>query len=49
MVDYYVDEDGTLHVLLDGEEIGSESDCDGLSKQAIRDIVNEILEEYGYL
>ena len=48
-VDYYVDEDGVLHVFVDGDEIGHEYGCDGLSKQGIHDIVYELLEEYGYL
>ena len=48
-VDYYVDDDGVLHVEINGDEIGSESGCENLSEQAINDIVYEILKEYGYL
>ena len=48
-VDYYVDEDGVLHVLLDGNEIATESDCGELSEKGLNDIVFNLLEEYGYL
>ena len=48
-VNYYVDDDGILHVEIDGTEIGTESGCDGLSEQGIHDIVYNLLEEYGYL
>ena len=48
-VDYYVDEDGVLHVLLDGNEIATESGCGELSEKGLNDIVFNLLEEYGYL
>ena len=48
-VNYYVDEDGVLHVEVDGVEIGAEPGCDCLNNQGIRDIVYNLLEEYGYL
>ena len=48
-VNYYVDDDGVLHVEVDGVEIGTESGCDYLSEQGIHDIVYNLLEEYGYL
>ena len=49
MIEYYVDDEGTLHVLIDGDEIGTESDCADLSEQALHDIAYELLKEYGYL
>lgn len=49
MVDYYLDNYGTLHVLLNGVEIGSETNCNGLTEQGLHDVAYEILEEYGYL
>ena len=49
MVDYYLDDEGTLHVLIDGNEIGTERDCANLSEQALHDIAYELLKEYGYL
>ena len=48
-VNYYVDDDGVLHVEVDGDEIATEDGCENLSKQAIHDLVYEILNEYGYL
>ena len=48
-VDYYVDEDGFLHVSVDGKEIGTESGCSELSEKGINDMVINLLEEYGYL
>ena len=48
-VNYYVDDDGVLHVEVDGTEIGTESGCASLSEQAINDLVFNLLEEYGYL
>ena len=48
-VDYFVDEDGVLHVLLDGNEIATESGCGHLSEKGINDMVINLLEEYGYL
>ena len=48
-VNYYVDVDGVLHVEVDGDEIGTESGCGSLSESGIRDIVYNLLEEYGYL
>ena len=48
-VDYFVDEDGVLHVLVDGAEIGTESGCGHLSEKGINDMVINLLEEYGYL
>lgn len=49
MIEYYLDEDGTLHVLIDGNEVCSESGCDHLSEQGLHDIAYELLKEYGYL
>ena len=49
MVEYYLDDDGTLHVLLNGVEVCSENNCDHLSEQGLHDIAYELLEEYGYL
>ena len=49
MVEYYLDEDGTLHVLYNGTEVASESNCGHLSEQGLHDIAYELLEEYGYL
>lgn len=46
---YYADDDGVLHVEVDGTEIGTEYGCDGLSEQGIEAIVYNLLEEYGYL
>ena len=48
-VDYYVDSDGVLHVLLNGDEIATESGCGELSEKGLNDIVFSLLEEYGYL
>ena len=48
-VDYYVDDDGVLHVSVDGSEIATESGCAGLSEKGINDMVISLLEEYGYL
>ena len=47
-VNYYVDDDGILHVEVDGVEIGTESGCGSLSEQGIHDVVYSILIEYGY-
>ena len=49
MIEYYLDDEGTLHVLYNGKEIGSESNCAHLSEQGLHDIAYELLEEYGYL
>ena len=49
MVEYYLDEDGTLRVLYNGAEVASESNCGHLSEQGLHDIAYELLEEYGYL
>ena len=49
MVDYYLDEEGTLHVLLNGREVATEDNCGHLSEQGLHDIAYELLEEYGYL
>ena len=49
MVEYYLDDDGTLHVLLDGREVCTESNCGHLSEQCLHDVAYELLEEYGYL
>ena len=49
MIDYYLDDEGTLHVLVDGRELISESNCGHLSEQGLHDIAFELLEEYGYL
>lgn len=48
-VNYYIDDDGVLHVGIDGKEIATENGCGGLSAQRINDIVYSLLEEYGYL
>ena len=48
-VNYYVDEDGVLHVSVDGTEIGTESGCGELSEKGLNDMVINLLEEYGYL
>lgn len=48
-VDYFVSEDGVLHVLLDGTEIGTEEGCGELSEKGLNDLVINLLEEYGYL
>ena len=49
MIDYYLDEEGTLHVLIDGQEVISERNCAHLSEQGLYDLAYELLEEYGYL
>ena len=49
MVEYYLDDEGTLHVLVDGQEIISETNCGHLSEQGLHDIAYELLKEYGYL
>ena len=49
MAEYYLDEDGTLHVLVDDEEVATEHNCGHLSKQGLHDMAYELLEEYGYL
>ena len=48
-VNYYVDDDGVLHVEVDGNEIATESNCGSLSEQGLNNIVFNLLEEYGYL
>ena len=48
-INYFVDDDGVLHVEVDGNEIGTESGCESLSEQGIQDIVYCLLEEYGYI
>ena len=48
-VDYYVDNDGVLHVELDGKEIATEENCGELSEKGLNDVVIALLEEYGYL
>ena len=45
----YVDEDGVLHVKVDGNEIATESGCGSLSEQGLNAVVMNLLEEYGYL
>ena len=49
MIEYYVDDYGTLHVFYNGDEIATESGCGDLSEQALHDIAYELLKEYGYL
>ena len=49
MVDYYLDDEGTLHVLVDNEEVCTESNCGHLSEQGLHDAAYELLKEYGYL
>lgn len=49
MVKYYVDEDGYLIVLYNGEEIGREYVGFDMSEQGKHDIAYALLEEYGYL
>ena len=49
MIDYYLDDDGTLHVLVDGNEVIEERNCGHLSEQGLHDLAYELLEEYGYL
>ena len=49
MIDYYLDDEGTLHVLVDGREVISENNCGHLSEQGLHDLAYELLEEYGYL
>jgi len=48
-VNYYVDENGVLHVEVDGREIATASDCGSLSEKGLNDIVFKLLEEHGYL
>ena len=48
-VNYYLDDDGVLHVEVDGHEIGTESGCGSLSEQGLNAVVMNLLEEYGYL
>ncbi len=49
MMEYYLDEDGTLHVLVDDAEVCTENNCSHLSEQSLHDVAYELLEEYGYL
>ncbi len=49
MFDYYLDDEGTLHVLVDGNEVCTESNCANLSEQGLHDVAYELLKEYGYL
>ena len=49
MVDYYLDDEGTLHVLVDNVEVCTESNCGRLSEQGLHDVAYELLKEYGYL
>ena len=48
-VNYYVDDDGALHVEVDGNEIATDSGCGSLSEQGLNAVVMNLLEEYGYL
>ncbi len=48
MIDYYLDGEGTLHVLIDGQEVISERNCDHLNEQGLYDLAYELLVEYGY-
>lgn len=48
-IDYYLDDEGTLHVLVDNQEVILERNCGHLSEQGPHDIAYELLEEYGYL
>ena len=49
MIDYFLDEEGTIHVLVDNEEVCTESNCGHLSEQGLHDVAYELLKEYGYL
>ena len=49
MIDYYLDDDGVLHVIVDGREVCTESGCEHMSEQGLHDLAYELLEEYGYL
>ena len=49
MIEYYLDDEGTLHVLVDNVEVISESNCAHLSEQGLHDVAYELLKEYGYL
>lgn len=49
MINYYLDDEGTLHVLVDDEEACSEANCGELSEQGLHDVAYELLKEYGYL
>ena len=49
MIDYFLDEDGTLHVLVDGSEVIEERNCGHLSEQGLHNVACELLQEYGYL
>lgn len=46
---YYLDEYGSLHVLVDGNEVWCEYVGFNYSDQALHDLAYEICEEYGYL
>lgn len=48
-VEYYVDENGVLIVLLNGVEVGRDFVGFNMSEQGLHDIAYELLEEYGYL
>lgn len=48
-VNYYVDDDGVLHVEVDESEIATKSGCASLSEQGLNAVVMNLLEEYGYL
>ena len=49
MINYFLDDQGTLHVLVDNEEVCTESNCGHLSEQGLHDVAYELLKEYGYL
>jgi len=48
-IDYYLDDEGTLHVLVDNQEVIQKRNCGHLSEQDLHDIAFELLKEYGYL
>ena len=49
MINYFLDDQGTLHVLVDNEEVCTESNCGHLSEQGLHDVAYELLKEYGYV
>ena len=49
MIDYYSDEEGALHVPVDGREVTNERNCAHLSEQGLHNLAYELLEEYGCL
>jgi len=48
-VNYFVDEDGFLHVEKNGKEIIKEPNCSSLSPEALNDKVISLLQKHGYL